>query len=443
MRGGQAGPAVELEVDVGQVGIGGVRLDPGERRRLGLALHVPHRRQVDAGVGVEGAAGLELELDLLRGDAEPAQPLRQGPADGLGVGVHRRRVGRGLGALGQQSPERVARGRDAAAEVELARGPPSPLVAQPRQHLGERVDRGAPHRRVGGVASQVEMDPGDVEVGVGNRGLLDRQQVLAGDARLVALHRLAHRHSLRRHLGGVVLAHQVGAEAEADVGPAAEARRGRRAVRSSSATESSVIRTPALIARSSSASPFIGPFSEILAGSVPVRSAASSSPSPNTSQPVPASVRMRRRASEEFALIEGSSRKAPGQRARTHPRSAVRCGGADPPTSRRAACRSARPAPRPSTPRRRGRRRGWSGTRRAARPRRSSQTPHAFISLSSAASTASAAARSPVSGANWKPWPLQAEATTTRSCRWRMKRSSGVFVYRQASTSVRPVVRPG
>src|SRR5919197_1693689 len=63
------------------------------------------------------------------------------------------------------------------------------------------------------------------------------------------------------------------------------------------------------MARSSSASSFIGPFSEIHSGSVPVRSAASSSPGPNTSQPTPSSVRMRRSASGKMQplLARGES----------------------------------------------------------------------------------------------------------------------------------------
>jgi len=46
---------------------------------------------------------------------------------------------------------------------------------------------------------------------------------------------------------------------------------------------------------------------------------------------------------------------------------------------------------------------------------------------------ASVASRSPMSGANLNPWPLQAEPTTIRPCRSRMKRSSSVFVYMQVS----------
>jgi len=49
----------------------------------------------------------------------------------------------------------------------------------------------------------------------------------------------------------------------------------------------------------------------IAEGSTPVRSAASSSPGPNVSHPIPSSVRIRRSASERFALIDGRTRTSP------------------------------------------------------------------------------------------------------------------------------------
>ena len=54
---------------------------------------------------------------------------------------------------------------------------------------------------------------------------------------------------------------------------------------------------PTSTARAISSGAFTEPFTEIVSGGTPVRSAASSSPGPNVSQPVPSWVRMRRSAS--------------------------------------------------------------------------------------------------------------------------------------------------
>ena len=230
-------------------------------------------------------------------------PSRSSPrgevcADRLGVGVDAGRT-RGSGkALRQRPPERIARGREAAAEIELARRPAAPVGGEPGQQRDQGIDRRAPDPRIGRVAAEVQMDPGDVEVRIADLALADRQHVLGRDPGLVALDRIRgptpRRPTSRRARRG-----RRGRGGTAG-GRALACRDARRpcVVRSSSARLSSVIRTPARTARSSSSSSFIGPFREIRPGSVPVRRAASSSPSPKTSQPVPSSVRIRRRASD-------------------------------------------------------------------------------------------------------------------------------------------------
>ena len=220
--GGQAGPAVELEVDVGEVGVGGVGLDPGERLRLRLPLHVAHRRQVDARVRVERPAGLDLQADLARIHAQPLEPGGEVCADRLGVGVDAGRS-RGSGkALRQRPPERIARGREAAPEIELARRPAAPVGGEPGQQRDQGIDRRAPDPRIGRVAPEVQMDPGDVEVRVADLALADRQHVLGRDPRLVALDRIPDRRPGGRHLGGLVAADEVGADPQTDVRSLAE-----------------------------------------------------------------------------------------------------------------------------------------------------------------------------------------------------------------------------
>ena len=131
----------------------------------------------------------------------------------------------------------------------------------------------------------MEHQPGDVEVRVADLLRRDREQVLgsgyppcSAGSRRGSRARRATSPTVRRCRSG-----RVGSEGARE--PGYPSRAATAAARSSSTRLSSVIRTPARIARSSSASSFIGPLSEIRSGSVPVRSAASSSFGPNTSQP--------------------------------------------------------------------------------------------------------------------------------------------------------------
>ena len=220
--GNQALPAVVLEVHVREVGVGRVGLDPGERHRLALALHVADRRKVDPGIGIETSTRLDLESDRSRVEVDRAQPLGKRPADRLGVRARPRGALRRVGPLGKQPAERVARRGIATADVDLPRCPAVPAAAQLVEQFTERCNCGAPDSGLGRVAAEVEVDPGEVDVGVECGLGRDRENVLGRDARLVPLDRLAHRFARGRHLRGFVESEQVGTEAKPDDRPALE-----------------------------------------------------------------------------------------------------------------------------------------------------------------------------------------------------------------------------
>ncbi len=202
--GNQALPAVVLEVHVGQVGVGRVGFDPGERQRLALALHVADRREVDPGIGVEAAAGLDLESDRRGVEVDHPQSLGEWPADRLGVGARPGRAFGCVGALRKQPAERVARRRIAAAGVELPRRPALPAPAQLVEQRAERRDCGTPDPGLGRVAAEVEVKSGEVDVRAECVLGRDREDVFGRDARLVALDSLANRFAGGRHLRGFV-----------------------------------------------------------------------------------------------------------------------------------------------------------------------------------------------------------------------------------------------
>ncbi len=78
---------------------------------------------------------------------------------------------------------------------------------------------------------------------------------------------------------------------------------------------STVSRAPVSIALAISCAGLVEPLTEIRSGRTPAASAISSSACPNTSQPAPSSLRMRRRAIEGFAFSETSTRVSPYRQA--------------------------------------------------------------------------------------------------------------------------------
>ena len=192
-------PAGMLPGGIGQIHLRAVAADPGARRRRRLPLHVQHRRQVQTGVPVDGAAGLDLERDPVRIDAAVAQRVGQRRADGAGVRGRGGGVipGRPQGKAGGIAGERVA-----AADVDLAGYPAVQRLVQLRHQTGQTAWACSRNGSTGGgVAAQVRVHAGQldaVQIDGGKR----HQQLVDGDARLVGVGQLAQRRRLGELAGG-------------------------------------------------------------------------------------------------------------------------------------------------------------------------------------------------------------------------------------------------
>src|SRR4029079_15469305 len=109
---------------------------------------------------------LDLESDRSRVEVDRAQPLGQPPADRLCLRALPRGALRRVGALGKQAAERVAGRGIATADVDLPRCPAVPAAGQLIEQRTERCNCGAPDPGLGQVAAEMEVDPGEVDVGV-------------------------------------------------------------------------------------------------------------------------------------------------------------------------------------------------------------------------------------------------------------------------------------
>ena len=355
-----------------QVGVGGVRLDPGQRDRLGLSLDVADGREVDPCVGVERPAGLDLELDRARRRcrARPSPVTSAGRSPAAYSSTPGRLGGR-LGAQRQQAAEGIPRRRKSAAEVELARRPTVPELAQALEQ--SRRSASTPARHNAGSAlwrPRWSMSPGDVELRVGDLRRGDREQVLGRDAGLVALHRVADRDARPATSPMARRAGQSGRKRRRTVARIpSRAATAARALELGAAVERDPHAAPdrALEQRS----PFIGPLSEIVRGRSRFAAPPRARPGRRRHSRCPPALRIRRRARQELALIEGRSRNCARPSAAESVLEPARVSaqlvlGDD--VERE--CRTARPAPRRAAVLdEEARRRGPRGSRRAASPR--------------------------------------------------------------------------
>ena len=126
------------------------------------ALHVADRRQVDAGVGVEAAARLDLELDPARVDPRLGEPVAKRAGDRLGVLVDAR-----ARAAGPRRGSRRPSGRAASGSRRRCRARAG--ASRPRPRLSRRSSRRAsreraPDRGVAALAADVDHQPAQLEL---------------------------------------------------------------------------------------------------------------------------------------------------------------------------------------------------------------------------------------------------------------------------------------
>ena len=221
---------------------------------------------MDTGVAVKRSPRLDLELNGLRVHAELAEPGEQRGAHCLRVLVREGDWAEAWARWGNRGRTGRAE-RESLRHVELL-GVTVHSWRSGRAGRARSDDGGAPHAGVREWRPRWSMIPATSRCGVGDRGTVDGQHVLGRYPSLVALKSLSDRGTVCRHLRRPRQLDQVGAEAQADVGPFAQTSgHGSGPVELGDAVER--IRTDDRIARSSTASSFIGPLSEIRRGSVP------------------------------------------------------------------------------------------------------------------------------------------------------------------------------
>ena len=180
-----SGKVAVLDEQVEQEHLGRVGLDPAPRERLALLLEVDDARHVDARVGVQGPAGLDLQRHAGERHApgEPgSQPARERLDDLLDG---RRQEGRGI-AAGHPAVG-VARRGVAAPEIELARLPAAPRLRELGNGLAGAERVLAPRLGVAAVTAEVRHEPEHVELGCRERVPAGRDQLVGRDAGLVLL----------------------------------------------------------------------------------------------------------------------------------------------------------------------------------------------------------------------------------------------------------------
>ena len=309
-------PSVVLDQPVGEEHLGRVGLDPPMGDRTRLRFQVADGREVDARVGEERATGLGLQTDPVVDIAVARDPrgattrwrLRTLRSTASAVS------GRAAAAAGR-APRGFARRRESASDIDLARRPALPCTREPADRLAKLKAITRHTSTAWRCRPRCAITPTTSNSSASMASRPNRCRSSAGIPGLYAAAASRIETSSSANSVGVSTPRS---RAGRGTARGHAFRRDAQPSRTSaiSWTLSSVIRHPAATAVAISSGDFTDPFTEIISGGTPHRSAASSSPGPNVSHPVPSSVRIRRSASVMLALIDGRSRTSPSGQAR-------------------------------------------------------------------------------------------------------------------------------